>query len=43
MEVCRQVDPVFADQGNGHFVACHLYPGSGAEQAPGGAAKFNAI
>jgi peptide/nickel transport system ATP-binding protein len=43
MEVCRQVDPVFADQGNGHFVACHLYPGSGAEQAPGGAAKFQAI
>jgi hypothetical protein len=24
-------------------VACHLYPGSGAEQAPGGAAKFQAI
>src|SRR5688500_8792837 len=43
MEVCRQVDPVFADQGNGHHVACHLYPGSGAEQAPGGAAKFQAI
>jgi oligopeptide transport system ATP-binding protein len=43
MEVCRQVDPVFADQGNGHFVACHLYPGSGAEQASGGAAKFQAI
>jgi hypothetical protein len=43
MEVCRQVDPVFADQGNGHFVACHLYSGSGAEQAPGGAAKFQAI
>ena len=27
MEVCRQIDPVFADQGNGHFVACHLYSG----------------
>jgi hypothetical protein len=24
-------------------VACHLYSGSGAEQAPGGAAKFQAI
>jgi oligopeptide transport system ATP-binding protein len=33
MDVCRVVDPNFADQGNGHFVACHLYPGSGAEQA----------
>ncbi|MGH2533718.1 MAG: ABC transporter ATP-binding protein [Thermomicrobiales bacterium] len=30
MEVCKQVDPIFSDQGNGHFVACHLYPGSGA-------------
>ncbi len=30
MEVCKQVDPILADQGNGHFVACHLYPGSGA-------------
>ena len=30
MEVCKQIDPIFADQGNGHFVACHLYPGSGA-------------
>jgi oligopeptide transport system ATP-binding protein len=43
MEVCRQVDPIFADQGNGHYVACHLYPGSGAEQATGGAAAFRAI
>ena len=43
MEVCRQVDPAFADQGNGHFVACHLYSNSGAEDAPGGAAKFQAI
>ncbi len=30
MEVCKQVDPILADQGSGHFVACHLYPGSGA-------------
>jgi oligopeptide transport system ATP-binding protein len=30
MDVCKQVDPVLADQGDGHFVACHLYPGSGA-------------
>ena len=29
MDVCKQIDPVFANQGNGHFVACHLYPGSG--------------
>ncbi|MCA9864687.1 MAG: ABC transporter ATP-binding protein, partial [Thermomicrobiales bacterium] len=43
MEVCRQVDPAFANQGNGHFVACHLYANSGAENAPGGAAKFQAI
>jgi oligopeptide transport system ATP-binding protein len=43
MEVCRQVDPVLAEQGNGHRVACHLYPNSGADKAPGGAAKFNAI
>ncbi len=33
MEVCRRIDPIFADQGNGHFVACHLYPGSGADTA----------
>ncbi len=33
MQVCREIDPVFADQGNGHFVACHLYPGSGADQS----------
>jgi oligopeptide transport system ATP-binding protein len=32
MEVCKHVDPIFADQGTNHFVACHLYPGSGAEQ-----------
>jgi oligopeptide transport system ATP-binding protein len=43
MEVCRQVDPILADQGDGHFVACHLYPNSGADQVPGGAAKYNAI
>ncbi|MCY3875792.1 MAG: dipeptide ABC transporter ATP-binding protein [Rhodobacteraceae bacterium] len=30
MNVCKQIDPHFADQGGGHFVACHLYPGSGA-------------
>jgi oligopeptide transport system ATP-binding protein len=30
MDVCKQIDPIFADQGNNHFVACHLYPGSGA-------------
>jgi oligopeptide transport system ATP-binding protein len=30
MDVCKQQDPIFADQGNGHFVACHLYPGSTA-------------
>ncbi|HYI25887.1 MAG TPA: dipeptide ABC transporter ATP-binding protein [Thermomicrobiales bacterium] len=32
MDVCKQIDPIFADQGAGHFVACHLYPGSGADQ-----------
>lgn len=30
MEVCKKIDPIFADQGRSHFVACHLYPGSGA-------------
>jgi len=30
MDVCKKVDPILADQGNGHYVACHLYPGSGA-------------
>ncbi len=43
MEVCRQVDPVFADQGNGHYVACHLFANSGAEQATGGADRFKAL
>ncbi|MBA3643473.1 MAG: dipeptide ABC transporter ATP-binding protein [Chloroflexia bacterium] len=43
MEVCRQIDPIFADQGDGHFVACHLYPGSGADQAGDPAAAFRAI
>ncbi len=43
MEVCRQVDPAFADVGNGHYVACHLYPGSGAEAAGAGDAKYKAI
>ncbi len=33
MDVCKKVDPIFADQGSGHFVACHLYPGSGADTA----------
>jgi oligopeptide transport system ATP-binding protein len=33
MPVCSQIDPIFSDQGNGHYVACHLYPGSGAEGA----------
>jgi len=31
MPVCKEIDPIFADQGGGHFVACHLYPGSGAD------------
>lgn len=30
MDVCKQQDPLFVDQGGGHFVACHLYPGSTA-------------
>jgi oligopeptide transport system ATP-binding protein len=36
MPVRKVLDPIFADQGNGHFVACHLYPGSGADQYHGG-------
>src|SRR6185437_4076909 len=28
--VCKQIEPRFVDQGGGHFVACHLYPNSGA-------------
>jgi peptide/nickel transport system ATP-binding protein len=31
MEVCKRIDPLLADQGAGHYVACHLYPGSGAD------------
>jgi oligopeptide transport system ATP-binding protein len=30
MDVCRKVEPLFVDQGAGHYVACHLYPNSGA-------------
>ena len=31
MDVCKRIDPIFSDQGDNHFVACHLYPGSGAD------------
>ena len=34
MDVCRKIDPLFADQGGGHYVACHLYKGSGADADP---------
>ncbi len=27
MDVCAKVEPRFVDQGGGHYVACHLYPG----------------
>ncbi len=27
MDVCSQLEPKFVDQGDGHYVACHLYPG----------------
>ncbi len=30
MDVCKKIDPILADQGDRHFVACHLYSGSGA-------------
>jgi oligopeptide transport system ATP-binding protein len=33
MDVCKKIDPLFADQGGNHLVACHLYPGSGADTA----------
>ncbi len=26
MPVCKAVEPVYKDYGNGHCVACHLYP-----------------
>jgi len=39
MDVCKKVDPIFAEQGSGHFVACHLYPGSGADSAEQAAAR----
>lgn len=26
MDICSEVEPKFKDYGNGHFVACHLYP-----------------
>jgi len=31
MPVCREVAPPLADAGGGHFVACHLYEASAAE------------
>ncbi len=33
MDVCKSVPPVLADQGGDHSVACHLYPGSIAQNA----------
>jgi oligopeptide transport system ATP-binding protein len=39
MDVCKKIDPIFAEQGPGHFVACHLYPGSGADTAEQQAAR----
>ncbi|CAA9545956.1 MAG: Oligopeptide transport ATP-binding protein OppF [uncultured Thermomicrobiales bacterium] len=36
MPVCKEITPIFADQGGGHFVACHLYANSGADQYQGG-------
>jgi oligopeptide transport system ATP-binding protein len=39
MDVCSQLEPRFVDQGEGHFVACHLYPGSTPES---GDADFSA-
>lgn len=26
MDICKSTRPTFQDHGNGHFVACHLYP-----------------
>lgn len=26
MDICREVEPEFKDYGNGHYVACYLYP-----------------
>ena len=34
MDICRKMDPIFADQGGGHLVACHLYKGCSGEEAP---------
>jgi oligopeptide transport system ATP-binding protein len=31
MEVCRRIEPRFAESGKGHFVACHLYPNSAVD------------
>jgi oligopeptide transport system ATP-binding protein len=28
MDICKEDEPAFIDQGAGHFVACHLYHGS---------------
>ncbi len=39
MDVCKKIDPLFSDQGSGHHVACHLYPGSGADTAEQAAAR----
>lgn len=31
MDICKEVEPTFADCGGGHYVACHLYASAGQE------------
>ncbi len=31
MDICKAEEPPFDDQGNGHFVACFLYPSNGTQ------------
>jgi len=33
MDICKAEEPAFAEQATGHFVACHLYPGSRTGQS----------
>jgi oligopeptide transport system ATP-binding protein len=43
MDVCKAEEPPFADQGGGHFVACHLYPSSGGAASSNGQQTTSAV
>jgi oligopeptide transport system ATP-binding protein len=33
MDICRRIEPRFADNGGQHYVACHLYPASAPDSS----------